>query len=211
LGVIDEIVEGALTNFKHNFARRVKQVGLIIYGWGAPEEVGEYLDNAHLCYAHGMFIATMLMAATAVETALRIKYTNVTGKKKVRRKKGEGEFEYLIEWAAENSIITPDQAANANNMRKSVRNKLIHIKAFNQNELKRIDELRGRKTKDLTDAEREMLALYSLRTDPSGRLAKRIIEISDEIIEQMFPSIGRIPFELKQPDTSYFFTDYLIC
>lgn len=82
-------------------------------------------------------------------------------------------------------------------MRKSIRNKLVHIKTFNQNELKRIDELRGRKIKDLTDAEREMLAWYSLRTDPSERLAKRIIEISDEIIEQMFPSIGRIPFELK--------------
>jgi len=197
LGVIDEIVEGALTNFKQNFVRRLKQVGLIIYGWGAPEEVGEYLDNAHLCYVHGMFIASMLMAATAIETALRIKYTNTTGKKQVRRKKGKGDFEYLIEWTAKNSIITPDQAANANNMRKSIRNKLVHIKAFNQNELKRIDELRGRKIKDLTDAERKMLALYSLRTVPSERLAKRIIEISDEIIEQMFPSIGRIPFELK--------------
>lgn len=87
LGVIDEIVEGALTNFRQNFARRLKQVGLITYGWGAPEEVGEYLDNAHLCYVHGMFIASMLMAATAIETALRIKYTNSTGKKKVRRKK----------------------------------------------------------------------------------------------------------------------------
>jgi len=82
LGVIDEIVEGASMDFKQNFARRLKQVGLIIHGWGAPEEVGEYLDNAHLCYLHGVFIASMIMVSTAIETALRVKYTKATGKEK---------------------------------------------------------------------------------------------------------------------------------
>lgn len=40
LGVVDEILDGATANFKQNFARRLKQVGLVIYGWGSPEEVG---------------------------------------------------------------------------------------------------------------------------------------------------------------------------
>jgi len=200
LGVIDEILESSVKNFKEDFSRRLRQVGLIIYGWGAPEEVGEYLDNAHLCYLHGIFIASMVMAATAIEAALRVKYTKATHKKKVsKRERGrKGEFEYLIEWAKRNSIITLDQATSANKIRKRIRNKLLHIKTFTDDELESIYELQTRGIRDLADAELEILALYSLRTDPSERLARKIIEIADEIVEHIFSSIGRIPFELDK-------------
>lgn len=209
MAVINEIVEGSMKSFKEDFPRRLEQVGLIIYGWSAPEEVGEYLDNAHLCYLHGIFIASIVMAATAIESALRVKYTKATHKKKVsKRERGrKGEFEYLIEWAKQNSIITMDQATRVNKIRKRIRNKLLHIKAFTDDELESIYELQTRRIRDLTDAELETLALYSLRTDPSETFARKIIEIADEIVEHIFSSIGRIPFELdkqrkKQTNTS---------
>ena len=109
----------------------------------------------------------------------------------------KGEFQYLIDWARQNSIITSNQATKANKMRKKIRNKLLHIKAFTDDELESIYELHTRRIEDLTDAELEILASYSLRTDPSEKLARRIIETSDEIVEHIFSAIGRIPFELN--------------
>lgn len=196
MGVVDEILEGATANFKGNFVRRLNEVGLVIYGWGAPEEVGEYLDNAHLCYLHGMFISSMVMASLAIEAGLRVKYTEATRKKKIARKERgrKGEFQYLIEWAAQKHIITSDHARNAEKIRKKIRNKLFHIKAFTDDELMKIYELRTRRAEDLTDAQCEMLASYSLRTEPSETFARRIIEMSDDIVEHVFPSIGKIPF-----------------
>lgn len=199
MGIVDEILEGATANFKQNFIRRLKEVGLVIYGWGAPVEVGEYLDNAHLCYLHGMFISSIVMASLAIETTLRVEYTKVTGKKRIAKKERgrKGEFQYLIEWAAQNRIIPFDQAREADKIRRKTRNKLFHIKAFTDDELRKIYELRVKRIEDLTNAECEMLASYSLRTEPSETFTRRIIETSDKIIEHTFPEIGRIPFDLN--------------
>jgi len=62
--ISDDIIKASRLDFEKNFSRRLKQVGLIISGWGAPEVVDEYLNEAHYCYLHGIFIASMIMAIT---------------------------------------------------------------------------------------------------------------------------------------------------
>lgn len=192
--VANDIVKAYHTYFEQNFPRRLKQVGLIISGWGVPVELDEYLNEAHLCYLHGIFIASMVIAVTAIETSLRIKYTEITGKKKVKPEKGKGEFEYLIKWAEQNSIIDEYQAKEANKIRRFPRNKLVHIKAFRKDELEKIDELFEKEFEELSDEERMMLGEYMFRADPTEEFTKEVLETADEIVMHIFPSIGRIPF-----------------
>lgn len=192
--VADDIVKAHRANFEHNFPRRLKRAGLIISGWDMPQELDEYLNEAHLCYLHGILIASMVMAITAIEASLRIKYTEITGKKKVKRENGNGEFEYLIKWARQKSIIDRRQAAKANKVRRFPRNKLVHIKAFTKDELEKIYALFEKKFEELSDEEREMLGEYLWRTDPTEKFAEEVLETADEIVMHIFPSIGRIPF-----------------
>lgn len=188
-----DIVKVARENFEKNFPQRLKKVGLIISGWDAPLDVAEFLDEAHLCYLHGIFIASMLMAVTAIEASLRVKYLGITGKRKVKRSKGKGEFQYMIEWARQNSIITHDQAKKANTIRNFPRNKLVHIRVFTKDELEKIDVLLEKRFEELSDEERMMLFEYLTRTSPAGKFAKVVLQIADEIIWHIFPSIGRLP------------------
>jgi hypothetical protein len=186
--VENDIYRAALAELKKNFLRRLNRYGLITYGWGAPEDICEFLNDAHLCYLHGIFIASILMASTAVENALRTSYHRKT------KKKYKGNFEYLIQWAQENSIITEGNAHRINVLRKSIRNKLVHMRPFSEDEVNTMYELQERGFETLNGNERNMLALYLLRTQPSERLAEKVLEIADEITEHLFPSIGRLPF-----------------
>ena len=48
------------------------------------------MSNAHICYLHGIFIASILMGSTIMENALRVCYNKKTGKKgeEIARKSG---------------------------------------------------------------------------------------------------------------------------
>jgi len=204
--VSDDIFQAERRRFEQEFPQRLKQVGLIISGWGAPLEIDEYLNEAHLCYLHGIFIASMIMAGTAIEAALRIKYTESTGKKKVKNVKGKGEFEHLIEWAKQSSLLSQHQANKANKIRKFPRNKLVHIRPFTEKEKERIYELLEKRFEELTDDERKILFEYLFRTDPTERFAKEVLEIADEIVIRLFPSIGRIPLTMHLCEGYGFFS-----
>lgn len=184
----DDIFKAALEEFKRNFLRRLNRTGLVIYGFGAPEDIGEYLDNAHLCYLHGIFVASILMASTVMENALRVGYKRKTGKKY------NGSFGHLTEWAERNFMITENQAHRISVVRKKIRNELAHIEPFSEVEVNEIYELQEKEFETLNNRERKMLALYHLRTQPSEDLAEKVLGIADEIIEHLFPSIGRQPF-----------------